>query len=62
MVSAVAVDSTLRDLSVRPALGAARYGRCNSRGRAVFADTLLSARCVRFGGHDGKPAVSEGGA
>ena len=47
---------------VCPVPGAALYGRLNSRGEAAFADKLLSAPCVRFGGHEEKPAVSEGDA
>ena len=39
-----------------PVLSAALFGRFKSRGAAAYADKLMSAMRLEFGGHHEKPA------
>ena len=39
-----------------PVLSAALFGRFESRGQAEYADKLMSAMRLEFGGHHEKPA------
>ena len=45
-----------------PVLSAALYERFSSRGKSDFADKLLSAMRLGFGGHNEKPGEKNGGA
>jgi 6-phosphogluconate dehydrogenase len=43
-----------------PVLSTALFARFSSRGKAVFADKLLSAMRFEFGGHVERPAGGQG--